>query len=166
MNDNNTYVDYLLTEYSDTVYRICYMYLHHKMDAEDAFQEIFIKLMTKPKTFENSTHERAWIIRVSINTCKDFLRSVWFKRVEKRETVEIHFKEAREETLIGVVKSLPKKYMDVIYLYYYEGYSVPEMANLLKKNENTIYAQLHRAKGLLKEKLEANDYGYTHEIST
>jgi RNA polymerase sigma-70 factor (ECF subfamily) len=155
-----------LERYSDTVRRICFLYLHNSTDVDDVFQEVFLTFLQKKPLFESDAHEKAWIIRVSINKCKDILKSFWRKKIDSAENMElaykVNFEDKAENHILQVVLSLPDKYKDVIYLYYYEEYSVPEMAKLLKKNENTIYSHLHRARGLMKQKLGGieDDYSF------
>ncbi|XJZ27065.1 RNA polymerase sigma factor [Bacillota bacterium Lsc_1132] len=158
INDN---ISALLKKYSDMVRRICFLYLHNSTDVDDVFQEVFLKLLQKKTPFESAEHEKAWIIRVTINKCKDVLKSSWRKKMDSIESMEFPFEDKVENELMQVVLSLPKKYQDVIYLYYYEDYTVPQMAKLLKKNENTIYSQLQRAKALLKQQLRGTEYDYS-----
>lgn len=147
-----------LEMYADMVRRISFMYLRNKEDVDDVFQEVFLKLLTYEKSFENESHEKAWIIRVTINKCKDLSKSFWRKNIQSLEGVELTFHKKEESELMEAILSLPVKYKDVIYLHYYEGYSVPEMSELLKQKENTIYSNLHRARALLKNKL--GEYAY------
>lgn len=159
--ESNDKISIALKTYSDMVYRICFIYLHTEADMDDAFQEVFLKLFQKEISFKSKEHEKAWIIRVTINQCKDMLKSSWRKKVTLVENVESQLEDTAENELLQIVLSLPQKYKDVIYLYYYEGYTVPELAELLKQKENTIYSHLHRAKKLLKQKLEVKEYEYS-----
>lgn len=158
--ESNDYISAALKTYSDMVYRICIIYLRNKSDIDDVFQEVFLKLLQRKTPFESKDHEKAWLIRVTINQCKDVIKSFWRKNISLVENVELQLTDPTENELLQVVLSLPKKYKDVIYLYYYEEYTVPQMAELLKQNENTIYSHLHRAKKLLKQKLEGKEYEY------
>lgn len=160
LENKEDFMTQALRKYADMVRRICYLYLKNSADVEDVFQEVFIKLLLHKTPFENDGHEKAWIIRITINTCKDLLKSFWRKKTELVDMIECPFIEPVENELMTVVLSLPTKYKDVIYLHYYEDLSVPQIATLLKKNENTIYSHLHRAKALLKEKLEGTEYEY------
>lgn len=159
MNNNITSA---LDKYSDMIRRICFLYLKNYSDVDDVFQEVFLVLLKNKITFDNPEHEKAWLIKVTINKCKDLLKSYWYKNVGSLEnTTELSFETKEENELIKVVLSIPKKYKDVIYLFYYEEYSVPEIARLLNQKENTIYSHLHRAKKLIKEKLGGTEYEYT-----
>jgi RNA polymerase sigma factor (sigma-70 family) len=159
--DINANIAAALEKYSDMVRRICFMYLHDYADVDDVFQEVFLNLIQKKTPFENAEHEKAWLIRVTINKCKNNLKSFWRKNTDSIENMELPFEDKAENELLQVVLSLPQKYKDVIYLYYYEGYTVPEMAKLLKKNENTIYSHLSRARALIKQKLGGKEYDYS-----
>ncbi len=150
-----------LEKYSDMVRRICFLYLKNSADVDDIFQEVFLKLLQRKSPFDSDEHEKAWLIRVTINKCKDVFKSFWHRNIDPIENAELIFEDNADKELMQVVLSLPKKYKDVIYLYYYEGYSVPEMSKLLDKKENTIYSHLHRAKALIKEKLEVDNHDYT-----
>lgn len=146
--------------YSDTVKRICMVYLKNQFDTEDIFQTVFMKYVLYDGNFEDEKHEKAWIITVTINACKDFLRSFFRKNsVSLDETIliETDTKEDYSEVFQAVL-ILPKKYKDVVYLFYYEEYTAVEIAKMLNKNVNTIYTLLSRARSLLKEKLGGDDF--------
>jgi len=160
--DYHLNIEIKLNAYSDMVRRICFLYLRNNADVEDVFQEVFLKLLNNKTPFENSEHEKAWLIRVTINKCKDLLKSFWHNNIDSIENIQLPYEDNYHGELLTVVISLPQKYKDVIYLFYYEEYTVPEIAKLLKKNENTIYSQLHRARTLIKQKLggKADDYSF------
>ncbi|MCX7774306.1 MAG: sigma-70 family RNA polymerase sigma factor [Clostridia bacterium] len=147
-------VSQAVDKYSDMIYRICLMYLKNKADVEDVFQEVFLKFMLQKEPFESEEHEKAWLCRVAFNKCKDLCKSFWRSRVSSIEEMEIPDETPDERELLRTVSALPDKYKQVIYLYYYEGYAVPQISSLIKKNENTVYTLLRRAKTLLKDRLE------------
>jgi len=164
---SNKEITEIMHKYSDFVRKICFIYLRNYDDVEDVFQDVFIKLLQKSPTFESEEHTKAWLCRVAINKCKDTCKSYWRKNVfsfeDNKEQMQYKpFENYRENEIIDVVLSLPTKYKDVIYLFYYEDYSVQQIASLLKQKENTIYSKLHRARKLLKEKLggDQNDYEF------
>lgn len=142
--------------YADTVRRICMVHLKNYSDTEDIFQTVFLKYVLHPEPFESEEHEKAWIIRVTVNACKDLLKNVFRSRTVPLETlVETpQAQELRHTELLEAVLSLPAKYKDVVYLYYYEGYSAEEISRILKKNVNTVYTLLTRARKILKKELE------------
>lgn len=145
--------------YSNTIKRICFLYLKNESDTEDVFQDIFLKYALFSGVFDSSEHEKAWLIRITINRCKDVLKHFY-----RRNTVPIQdfenligneFEDYSE--LLETVLSLPEKYKVVIYLFYYENYSATEISKILHKNENTIYTNLSRGRKTLK-KLLGDDY--------
>lgn len=142
-------------QYSDMVRRICLCHLKNDADTEDVFQTVFLKYLLYNGTFESAEHEKAWFVRVTINACKDHLRSLFRHSALCLEDLEETAAAAPPEQheVLEAVLSLPLKYKDVIYLHYYEGYSAGEIGKLLHKRENTIYSLLSRGRGMLKEKL-------------
>lgn len=141
--------------YGDTVRRICMVYLKNPTDTEDIFQTVFLKYVMRAPDFTSTEHEKAWIIRVTINACKDFLKSFFKSRVVTTDQIQEQLLAVPPESheLLQVVLALPKDYREVIYLFYYENYSAVEIAKLLGKNVNTIYTRLARAKKLLKAEI-------------
>ena len=151
-------VNRAVEKYADTVFRIYILHLKNKSDAEDIFQEVFLKFALNDKEFENANHEKAWIIRVTINACKDLIKSFFRSRtisIDELISVADEEKEDLSYVLEAVLK-LPVKYRDAIYLHYYEGYSALEIGEILGKNENTVYSILSRGKSMLKESLEGD----------
>ncbi len=144
-----------IEQYSDMVLRLCTVYLKNSADAEDIFQNVFLKYTLYAKPFESPEHEKAWLIRVTINACKDLLKSFLHSRTISMEELTGYAPEVSPEqyAVMEAVWSLPKQYRDVIYLHYYEGYTAPEIAGILKKNPNTVYTHLNKGKQLLKEVL-------------
>lgn len=143
-------------KHGDTVKRVCTIHLKNHMDTEDIFQEVFLKYMLSKKEFENETHEKAWLLRVAINACKDyrknFFRSKCMPLEELMETAdEIGL---RNRELLMAVLGLPRKYRQVIYLHYYEGYSPDEIGWILHRNVNTVYTHLTRGRQCLRAELE------------
>jgi RNA polymerase sigma factor (sigma-70 family) len=159
--DINENISAALKKYSDMVRRICFLYLQNSTDVDDVFQEVFLKLLQNKTPFRSEEHEKAWLIRATINKCKDLLKSFWRRNTDSIEYIDLPFEDKTEGELLQVVLSLPRKYKDVIYLHYYEEYTVPEMAKLLNQKENTIYSHLHRARALIKKKLGGKEYDYT-----
>ena len=149
----NDVVEEALSKYSNLVRKICFLYLHNHHDVEDVFQEVFLKLLQTNKAFESEEHEKAWICKVTINKCKDHSKSFWRKNVESIEDKEIPFEDSKEFEVMSAVLSLPVKFKDVIYLFYYEGYTVKEISKLTNRKENTVYSDLHRAREILKQRL-------------
>lgn len=151
-------VNRAVEQYADTVRRICLVHLKNYADTEDIFQTVFVKYLLHTAPFASPEHERAWIIRVTINACKDLLRSVFRRRSLSLEEVAEQPAPADEHrAVLQAVQALPAAYRDVVYLYYYEGYTAPEIAEILGKNVNTVYTRLTRARGLLRRTLGGDD---------
>lgn len=153
-------VNRAIEKYADTVYRICLLHLKNHADAEDIFQNVFLKYVTYSKDFESEEHEKAWIIRVTVNACKDLKKSFFRSRVVSMEKIK-NFQASQQENyseVLEAVLSLPEKYKNPIYLYYYEQYSAVEIGKILGKNVNTIYTLLSRGKNILKDKLGGDDF--------
>ncbi|MGE5421639.1 MAG: RNA polymerase sigma factor [Ignavibacteriales bacterium] len=157
MSFPNSDVDHRIAEalkkYADVVYRVCFLYMRNKADIDDIFQEVFLKLMKRSTPFENEEHEKAWLIKVAANQCKDALKNFWRSKVDFVDIFESPAEEPADNDLLNMVISLPQKYKEVIYLYYYEDYTVPEISKILNRKENTIYSDLHRGKALMKQRL-------------
>lgn len=142
--------------YGDTVKRICMIHLKNYSDTEDIFQTVFLKYVLHAPDFDSSEHEKAWIIRVTINACKDLLKSFFRSRTLPLDSVieKAEDSDSDHSDVLEAVLSLPRKYKDVIYLYYYEEYSAAEIGSILHKNVNTVYTLLNRGRQTLKTKLE------------
>lgn len=145
----------VIGQYADTVRRICMLHLKNNADTEDIFQTVFLKYALYPDAFKSQEHEKAWLIRVTINACKDLLKSFFRNHVVSLEEIPelpAQMSQPNREVLEAVL-SLPAKYKDVVYLHYYEGYTAPEISRILNMNQNTVYTRLTRAKELLRNKL-------------
>lgn len=144
-----------IDRYADTVRRLCMIQLKNYADTEDIFQNVFLKYALSSRSFENPEHEKAWFIRVTINACKDLIKSFFRSRTVSLDQLMEQpgqLLEDHREVLEAVI-SLPRKYREVIYLHYYEGYTAPQISEILGKNTNTVYTLLARSKNLLKERL-------------
>ena len=145
--------------YSDTIRRICMIHLKNSADTEDIFQTVFLKYALSHVDFESNEHEKAWLIRVAINACKDLLKSFWKHTVALDEIIEQPSQISPDhKEVLEAVLSLPTRYRDVVYLHYYEDYTAPEIAQILHKNVNTVYTLLTRSKQMLQKKLEGDEY--------
>lgn len=144
---------------ADTVRRLCLLHLKNEADTEDTFQTVFFKYALNSTQFESEEHERAWFIRVTLNACRDLLRSLLRRRtVPLEEALQQAAPVSSEHSeVLEAVLSLPVKYREVIYLSYYEGYTAPEIGQILGKKVNTIYTLLTRAKRLLREALGGDE---------
>ena len=154
-------VDRAVEAYADMVQRICFYHLKNKADTEDIFQNVFLKYMLSDMEFQDEEHKKAWIIRVAVNACKDFLKSFFRQRtvpLDAMNETAVYPLDGEKEVFEAVL-TLPGKYKDVIYLHYFEGYSAAEISTILGKKENTIYSLLSRGRGLLREKLGGEEFG-------
>lgn len=139
--------------YKNTVFGIALNYTKNKEDANDILQEVFTKFYLSDKTFNCEEHKKAWLIRVTVNACKKHLLSSWWKRTVPLDNT-IPFENEADFALIEAVMSLPRSYRIVVHLYYYEGYKISEIADLLDDKESTIKVRLMRARKKLKHKLK------------
>lgn len=150
----NQQAEHLLEVYGNSILRLAYSYLHNMSDAEDILQDTIIQYIKAKPNFESSMHEKAWLMRVAINLSKN--KVVYNK---KRETLEIDenlFIENEKDLKFvwDAVRSLPTKYSEVIHLFYHEGYTTVQIADMLSKKEATVRSLLHRGRERLKEILK------------
>lgn len=156
----------ILETYSNLVFRIAYSYCKNREDAEDIYQNVFLKLFGYSKVFKDEEHMKRWLIRVTVNECHTLYLSPWKKRrqdcqdmdvlLEEQRAKEAYWQEepwAEDSEVKELLMGLSKKYSTVLYLYYYEEYSTKEIANILKKTESTIRTRLMRGKEQLKERI-------------
>lgn len=148
-----------MDRYADTVRRLCLIHLKNQADSEDIFQTVFMKYVLSSAVFESEEHEKAWFIRVTINACRDLLRSFFRSRTVPLEELIDLPEDAPPDTreVLGAVLELPEKYRDAVYLHYFEGYTAPEIGRIMRKNVNTVYSLLARSKKLLREKLGGDE---------
>ena len=140
----------------DALYRIAFGWCKNRADAEDVTQSVFLKLLRSDKAFESEAHRRNWLIRVTVNECKKLMMSPWRCRCENLEDYaqRLYADEPEDGDLFLAVMSLPQKERVTVHLYYYEGYSVREIGELLHVNESTIQSRLASARKKLKSKLK------------
>ncbi|WP_308529107.1 RNA polymerase sigma factor [uncultured Oscillibacter sp.] len=143
-------------QYLNMVYRIALNWFGSVHDAEDAAQEVMLRLWKNTSGFEGDAHLRHWLVRVTINVCKDLSRAPW--RLHSVPLAQAPPQPCADEpeaqAVVEEILRLPKKYRVPLYLYHYEGYSVREISALLKANPSTIRTRLSRARELLKHQLE------------
>lgn len=150
---------YLVETYADTILRLSYSYLKNTADAQDICQTVFLKLLTDPREFESKAHERAWILRMASNQCKDLLKSHWRKKsCGLEDCAELAAPSEPDSPVLDAVNELPEKYRVVIELYYYEGYRAEEIADILEISANTVYTRLARARKQLHWMLKGELY--------
>ncbi len=139
--------------YADMVRKVCFVHCKNEADVDDVFQEVFLKYYHHQKDFKDAEHEKAWILRVTINACHDLFRG-WFKqKVDLSEDMN-QFSIDRESSggqLLEYVRELNPKLRNVLYLHYYEGYTMKEISEIINVNENTVSTWIRRGKAKLKE---------------
>ena len=141
------------------VYQICLMLLKNVPDAEDATQNVFRKVMEQDKPFRDPEHEKAWLIVTARNECRDQLKH-WWRRNRESETalLQVSSRQPEDNGLKELIWELPEQDRLVLYLYYYQGYTAQEIAELLGKNPSTVRTWLVRARKKLKLRMEAEGY--------
>lgn len=138
-------------KYADTVTRICFVNLENCADAEDAWQNVFLKLF-KAKHLWNKPYEelRKWLVTVTLNECRDIKRKLFRRNHYDIDELEVSYTEDFNKDLVHEIRRLPTKYREVIELFYFEGYSIGEISDILSEKENTVKSRLKRGRELLK----------------
>ena len=144
-----------IDKYKDLVYRTALTVTGNYSDAEDVMQEVFFKYFRSHPTFESESHEKAWLLRVTVNAGKSLLRSAWHrKRVDVDiSQLPVQTEEGGNSEVLSAVLSLPEKYRIAIYLHYYENYSIREIAGITGQSETAVSQQLSRGRTKLRKKL-------------
>ena len=157
----DTVVERLIEQYGQEVYKIAYFYMKETQLAEDVFQEVFYKVIKNYHKFNHQSSEKTWLIRITINTCKDMLRTSWIKRVttfgvlqdsenEYEKPYDIEKKETNKE-LYELIQRLPQKYKEILLLFYYKDLTYEEISEILEIPEGTVRSRLSRAREKLKK---------------
>ena len=153
--------EYLVDRYADLLIRIGRTWLNDLDDAKDICQSVLIKLLENPRTFPDTGQERAWVVRVAVNECKNWRKSAWFRRrapLDESLALTVENPELEEGGLLEQVLSLPAAYRQVIFLRYYEGYEVREIAALLGRSPALVSTHLKRGKDKLRTMLGGTEY--------
>ena len=149
----NAEIERVVNEYATMLLRVAYSQLNNRAEAEDTVQEVLLKYMEIAPIFQSEEHEKAWLLRVTVNHCKNHLASAWFrKRADLDEGIPALDNEELE--VVSAVAALPAKYRAVVHLYYFEGYSTKEIAEILHSRPNTVSSRLSRARALLAKALK------------
>lgn len=146
-----------VTKHENRLYRTALAITGNVSDAEDVVQEAFLCAYEKAPEFESEEHEKAWLIRVTVNLCNSCLRSPWRKRTEPLLD-SYPAMDLKQHELLERILALPPKYRTVIHLFYYEGYSIKDISGLTGQKEATIRSHLTRARQKLKSVLKEDDY--------
>ena len=144
--------------YANDIYRVAFCYCRNKSDAEDIVQSVFLKLLQSDAEFQDELHKKKWLLRVTANQAKDFFASYWKQKVVSLETATtetgVSMNTDEPSALYEAVMSLSAKYRPVVHLYYYEDYSVKEIAEILNIKETAVQTRLMRARQKLKDILK------------
>ena len=147
----------MVKKYADMVYRLALVRTGNSWDADEVFQEVFLRYFRKKPVFADENHRKAWLLKVTVNCSKKLQLSLWQKRFVRLDE-SIPFTEKEDINLFTYICRLPQKYRDVIHLFYYEDMSCDEIAQLLGRKPSTVRTQLTRARAMLKEILQEEDY--------
>lgn len=146
-----------IEDYSDPILRTCFLYLSDHSQAEDATQDTWIKAWKHMDDFEkkNIANEKAWLLRIAINTCKDYRRTAWFRHIDRSKALDelpqrLIAAEPEDRTLTMTVMELPDRYKQVILLYYFQGLTMQETADALDVSQATVHRRLEKAEELLR----------------
>lgn len=154
-------IDEIIDTYADMVYRVALTQMKNVQDAQDVFQEVFLRLVKNIESLDSEEHIKAWLLRVTLNCSKSNLTSAWRRHTQPLpEEEKISFETQEQMDLYEYLQKLPKKYRTAIYLFYYEELSIKEIAEITRQKEATVKSQLSRARKLLKNELESMGGGY------
>ena len=151
-------VNHAIETYADMIKRICFYHLKNPADTEDVFQNVFLKYMMHDEPFFDDEHEKAWLIRTTIHICMDILKSSWHRRTVpltdslQAQTQEVYLPyQLKDDRTLEAVLKLPVHYRNPLYLFYYEDYSIQEIAGVLNEKEGTIKTRLRRGREEVKK---------------
>jgi len=147
----------VLKKYADAVTRVCIVHCGNQTDAQDCFQNVFLKLYQSDTDFESEAHIRAWLIRVAVNECTDWYRQFWKRRIILTDEIpdrNSELMQEQEDSVIPYLMKLPFKYRRILYSHYYEDKKIAEISTELKLSENTVKTQLVRGRKLLERNIK------------
>lgn len=150
------------SKYADAILRICFIYLRDASQAQDAMQDTFLKAWRAMEQCPAEAGERAWLMRIAINTCHDYHRSKWFRHIDMRRSLEempqhVTAVLPEDHALLMEVCALPEKYKQVLLLYYYQEMTLAEVAESLAISLSMVHKRLVKARELLKGRLMGRD---------
>jgi len=156
-------LDRMVRQYEKELLRICFTYLRDRAAAEDAVQETFLKAFKHIASFRGESSEKTWLIRIAINCCRDYRRSAWYRYMDFRVTIDqlpiLSSAPPSDDhiALTTAIMKLKPKYLEVVLLYFYEGYPIREIAGMLNLTEGAVSSRLHKAKQKLRDELEGGE---------
>ena len=149
---NELDIDRIVDTYGNMLFRICIVILCNESDAEDVVQDTFIKYLTKSPTFHDSEHEKAWLITVATNRCKNMRRYNFIRKHMDINDLQLYCKDEENSYVLDNLMKLPKKHKPVLLLYYVEGYKVDEIAKILNITTSAVKKRLQRGRELIRER--------------
>ena len=149
-----------IRQYSDMVYRLAYARAGNRQDADEIYQEVFLRYIRKKPVFQNDAHEKAWFLKVTVNCANSLWRSPWKRFTEPLNDELIPAAEDPGIDLSSALRKLPAHYREVIHLFYYEELSTAEIGQILHRKTSTVRTQLTRARAILKEILKEESYEF------
>lgn len=149
----------IIQHYSPMVYRLAFARTGTRHDADDVYEEVFLRYLKRRPVFESEEHGKAWFIRVTVNCSNTFLTSAW-QRHRAEITEDIPFEQKENQDLHRELQQLPQKYRSVIHLFYYEEMSVEEIGRILHRKPSTVRTQLTRAREMLRGLVKEEDYEF------
>ncbi|QOR36441.1 RNA polymerase sigma factor [Clostridium sp. 'deep sea'] len=147
----------IIENYSDMVYRIAISQVGNKNDADDIYQEVFLQLIRHISSLKSEKHVKYWLIRTTINKCKNHLSSFWRNNITETDLNSFTNNNTEVDDVYYLVLALKPKFKSVVYLHYYEGYKIDEIALILKSRPGTIKSRLYKARNILKKQIAKGD---------
>ena len=149
----------LIKKYGNQVLQICYLYVKNYHTAQDLTQETFIRVYNKYYTLRDKTYEKTWIMKIAVNTCKNYLKMIKIVPLSLNDQYQVpspdHYDVLLNTNAVtSYVVQLPEKYKEIVMLYYYEEFSIKEISQILKLKETTVLQRLKRARQKLRPLLE------------
>ena len=155
-------IERIVETYSDTLLRLAMHHVNNLAEAQDVVQDVYLKYMKKHPAFNDFEHEKAWLMRIAINTCKDYRRTAWFRHIDNRKALEelpdrLLRTEAEDRSLSLMIMDLPNRYKQVVLLYYFQGFTQAETAAVLGISPSSVLRRLRNAEALLKQSLTGGE---------
>lgn len=156
-------IENMVKQYGNMVFRLAFVKMKQKEQADDVFQDVFIKLIKLRNRLDSCEHEKAWMIKTTVNCCKDVWKSAWVRCVmyQTSESTNNDSKMVeRDDSIYALVLKLSDKYRVIVHLFYYEEFTANEISQMLKMNINTVLTRLKRAREILKKEMIQGGYDY------
>lgn len=150
-------IEALIDSYGNLLWRTGIMMLGEPQDVQDMIQEVLLKYMQKRPVFHDAEHEKAWLLRVAVNLCRDMLRLRSRRRyfpIDELEPEAVGSTDAESREILEEIAMLPQKWKSVLLLHYIEGYSLKEISEILNVSENAVKKRIQRAKEALRRRME------------